>query len=138
MPFKAFLHPLWQIGIFILGIYTSQMAMKKKSGAKAFALQRHLILGWIFLILIALGAVLGKSINNSLVARNIHLKMSAHGPLGFIIIILVALGIGFGHLGLTDRRKYESLIKWHPYLNIMALGLLTAQALLGILALLGI
>ena len=138
MPFKAFLHPLWQIGIFILGIYTSQMAMKKKTGAKAFPLQRHLILGWIFLILIALGAVFGKTINNSLVARNVHLKMSAHGPLGFIIIILVALGIGFAQLGLTNRNKYASILKWHPWLNIIALGLLTAQTLLGILALLGI
>jgi hypothetical protein len=48
MPFKAFLHPIWQIGIFILGVYTSQMAMKKKTGAKAFPLQRHRNLGWIF------------------------------------------------------------------------------------------
>lgn len=114
------------------------MAMKKKTVAKAFPLQRHLILGWIFLVLIALGAVLGKSINNSLTARNVNLKMSVHGTLGFLIIILVALGIGFGHLGISNRRKYESFIKWHPWLNIMALGLLTAQALLGILALLGI
>jgi len=138
MPFKAFLHPIWQIGIFILGVYTSQMAMKKKTGAVAFSLPRHRNLGWIFLVLIALGAVLGKSVNNSLAASNVNLKMSAHGTLGFLIIILVALGIGFAQLGLTNRRKYESIIKWHPYLNIMALGLLTAQALLGFLALLGI
>lgn len=138
MPFYAFLHPVWQIGIFILGVYTAQIAMKKKSGAKASPIERHRNLGWIFLILIALGAVVGKTVNNSLAARNIHLKMSAHGLLGFIIIILVALGIGFGHLGLSNRRKYESVIKWHPWLNILALGLLTAQTLLGILALLGI
>ena len=138
MPFYAFLHPIWQIGIFILGIYTAQIGMRKKSSVKAFPLQRHRNLGWIFLILIALGAVLGKTINNSLIARNIHLKMSGHGRIGFIIIILVALGIIFGQLGIQNRKKYAAILKWHPWLNILALGLLTAQTLLGILALLGI
>ena len=138
MPFYAFLHPIWQIGVFILGVYTAQIGMRKKSAVKAFPLQRHRNLGWIFLILIALGAVFGKTVNNSLAARNIHLKMSGHGPNRFHNYYISGTG---DYVRATWNSKPEEIrrhLKMAPWLNILALGLLTAQTLLGILALLGI
>ncbi len=138
MPIYAFLHPVWQIGVFILGIAVAQIGMRKKSLVKAFPLQRHRRLGWAFLILIMVGAFLGKAINNGLKARAIHLRLTGHQPIGIIIISLVALGIIFSEVGIRNRGKFAGILKWHPWLNIMALGLLSAQTFIGILALLRI
>ncbi len=138
MPFYAFIHPIWQIATFIIGIYNTHIGMGKKSIVKAFPLKRHRTFGWIFLILVILGALIGKLVNNSLIKHNINLKLPGHQFIGFIVILLVTLGVIFSELGITNREKYASILKWHPWLNIMALGFLTAQAFIGILAILGI
>jgi hypothetical protein len=138
MPFYAFLHPIWQIGVFILGVYTAQIGMRKKSMVKAFPLSRHRRLGWTFLALVIFGAILGKIVNSALKAHNINLKLSAHRPIGIIIIILVILSIIFSEVGLRNRKKFTAILKWHPWLNILALGFLSAQTFIGILALIGI
>jgi heme A synthase len=135
MPLFAFLHPIWQIGVFILGVLVAHIGMQKKSLVKAFPLKRHRTLGWIFLILIVLGAFLGKVINNNLKAHAIQLKLSGHQPIGIIIIGLVALAIIFSEVGITNRKKFAGILGWHPWLNILALGFLVAQAFIGILAL---
>ncbi|MEO0115871.1 MAG: hypothetical protein ABIK93_10440, partial [candidate division WOR-3 bacterium] len=84
------------------------------------------------------GAIWGKIINNSLKAHNFNLKLTAHQPIGIIIIILVALGIVFSEIGIRNRKRFSGLLKWHFWLNILALGFLTAQTFIGILALFGI
>lgn len=137
MPFFGFLHPIWQIGVFILGILVTQIGMQKKSLVKAFPLQRHRILGWIFLISLVIGTFLGKVINNGLKARSIQLKLSGHQSIGIVVILLVALSIIFSELGISNRKKFAKIVKWHPWLNILALGFFTAQIFIGILALIG-
>ena len=138
MPFYAFIHPIWQIATFILGIYNVQIGMGKKSVVKAFPLSRHRRLGWIFFIMAIIGALIGKIVNSSLINQNINLKLPGHQFIGFVVILLVGIGIIFSELGITNQEKYAGILKWHPWLNILALGFLTAQAFVGILALLGI
>ena len=139
MPFYAFLHPIWQIGIFILGISNAQLGMSsKKFTAKAFPLSRHRSSGWIFLFLVIIGAFFGKIVNNGLKAKGINLKLAAHQPIGIIIIILLVLSVLFSEIGLSNREKFSGILKWHPWLCIFALGFLMAQAFIGILALIGV
>lgn len=136
MPFSAYLYAFWQIAGLILGVYNVQVGMNKPV-VKAFPIRRHRTLGWLFLIIVIVGIYLGRIITDDLKKQNINFKLSGQPAIGTIIIILLVLGAIFSEVGLRNKDKFSAIIKWHPWLNILAMGLLTAQTFIAVLALFG-
>lgn len=137
MPFYAWIHPLFQIVILVIGLYNASLWMGKAQ-TWTFPLSRYRRISWIFTVFLIIGSVLGRICNSMLHKNKIDLRIPGHNTMGTIILIAVIVGLVFMELGLRNPKKNREVLKWHIWFFILALGLYFAQGFLGLMALLGL
>ncbi|MEO0107837.1 MAG: hypothetical protein ABIK62_01510 [candidate division WOR-3 bacterium] len=130
LPALAYLHPIWQAGTLVFGLYIAARALPH-IGDINFGARRHERQGRLFLVLVLAGVIFGKFVSASLSAGTFSIP--GHSFLALLIVGLVIAGAIFGYQGGRLRLRVRTgMMQLHPWLIVLALALMLAQALMGI------
>lgn len=132
----TFIHPIWQLIALYLGIKNLSIGFNK-SQSWTFPMRTHRKIGFIFVIMTAIGAVIGRQVNLLLAHRGKFIHISGHRLLANSIIVLLILIVISGLI----KQRHTFRLRWlqflHPWFGFLAMGLMFAQLFLTLSKLIG-
>ncbi|MEO0083794.1 MAG: hypothetical protein ABIK33_05385 [candidate division WOR-3 bacterium] len=131
MPWYIFIHPVWQLVALYLGIKNLYQGFNRESSL-VFSLRKHINTGLVFIVLTALGYLIGHQSSKALKELNIIFVIKGHRFLANLTLIFLGLILLSGLLTRKDWRHFKWLHFLHPWFSLLTVGIIFAQLFLTI------
>lgn len=131
MPWYGFIHPVFALVSLVYGLAIGQVSLSKL-GDWDFPLRRLRRRSFLFFVFCVGNLFLGLFVNLQLRSRGQGAALTAHLP----VAIGVCIAAGLAVLVTFSRGKpgeIPPLLRWHPILSVVSLGLILTNGFLVLL-----
>jgi hypothetical protein len=131
MPGYGYIHPVMAVAALVVGVFFSQTSLTKM-GEWDFPLRRIRIRTFLYFVLCAANLLVGMLAAMGIRAKGTELKLIAHVPLAIAVVVLALLAV-LCTFGRSKPGELPGLMRWHPVLSVMSLGLILTNGFLTLL-----